>query len=1225
MATLILDSTINHNSVDISDIELTSYPKPASTIDFEEHQSNTGKPSESKRKTSELKVVDQVYGPLRIGNFYITRRSLDALGATLDGQVLDGKNTFFRTPSRKFIDGLQFDPVKINARMKTSVSDDDYSLTALLFEIASRRPLTSPTLLNNDIDIHADTDGYLTKLKQLLVSAQKLDIRHAHMSEPLPKWANRTASRTMAGTGIGLQAFGIYSGLCGLQDAVKNKDSYGIIFNSAAYTADITSIAVDLAVTHKATQMLKAGQSAYKGFAHTSFALKLGRGGGLIGGALTLPFDIISAVDSFNAAAKATGKEAVNHYVNAGLSVTSAAMTVLLGTAALAGFSSAGPIGLVAGLLLVAGSRIWAAINVVDDIDDYITLTTEERLRTGWFAFWGISPDESVENRHIIARAAAQHARQLQASARKLLDEDLKDHTEAVINGRFHVEVESIQIPTYHSTPENPQYKTIKRPRIVDDNDTIDARAGVTENTKGSVLGASSELKNILWFLGGGFDTVQGVTNKPNNFYYRLGPKFLDGGKQDDEFVFEGAADLLQTKDHSGLIGELDGGAGSDSLKLTGTFPAGHEERFGYKIDLKQGEMFVKVEPDKADGLILHSMLRNIENIDTLAGSNNEVIGTDGPNIIKARGKDHVDAGAGDDQIYVLSPFASIRGGPGKDTYALSHLPGNVVIHEEGTDESFIVLDWRSDLIESWEIKNADLIVTSGFDLDDDKKRYVRLTNLYDWTDNRTQKLRGGKLTFITRDGFRWIPELPEIIIDSQYAPASQIQVSMLQQGTRELPAILHSSDITVPQDKNTHYWISRNNQHTTLTVTEQKNSFLTTVYLDFSSAELSNVLATYNIEVLAEGELKNIMYRNCNLKLFFGEKSLSINNLASSWWRSPGRINNGLTRPLMMLNHSFVLILNDGVSYRLHVPPIADDHLSNYGIGHSQRAKAITLTPREGEHLYLRPLDNTPHPLGDQARCVRFSLPTAQTAIETLSGNGSTYLVHLSNDMSLRLSTPGAMASATERLAFSSTWELDATALGHVDITLSNNQLLIGKCTVHLPEYDNSEDLVDQIRVITASGIVHAVDLIFEAIYIESIDARFFIPPDDPDTPLPAEWSTATSVQLPVRNISMKDGTPGALSYHLSQRRWVLDTDFSRLVDVDDLKTINHCTHQMNVFEVVAKIALDYSPPISAQGLHTLRAQCAKLRGDLSLDDATRLERAKNLAWLLAGQSSVN
>lgn len=95
MATLILDSTINHNSVDISDIELTSYPKPASTIDFEEHQSNTGKPSESKRKTSELKVVDQVYGPLRIGNFYITRRSLDALGATLDGQVLDGKKHFF--------------------------------------------------------------------------------------------------------------------------------------------------------------------------------------------------------------------------------------------------------------------------------------------------------------------------------------------------------------------------------------------------------------------------------------------------------------------------------------------------------------------------------------------------------------------------------------------------------------------------------------------------------------------------------------------------------------------------------------------------------------------------------------------------------------------------------------------------------------------------------------------------------------------------------------------------------------------------------------------------------------------------------------------------------------------------------------------------------------------------------------------------------------------------
>ncbi|NYH07204.1 calcium-binding protein [Pseudomonas moraviensis] len=1224
MATLIHPSSIDYNDIDIADMQLVANERQFSTIDYDDGSSRTSSPV-LKNNRAQLKTVDQVFGPLQISGYSITRRALDTLGATVDGQPLNGKNTFFRTPGKRFINALQFDPVAIEARMKTTTGADDYLLPALLFELASRRPLTAPPLLIDPLDAHTEPGAYQTKLKQLLNSAQKLDIRHAHIEEPLPNWVKRSTSRTMASTGIGLQAFGIYSGLRGLQDAIRDKDSYGIVFNSSAFTADVASIAIDLAVARKATQMLKASESAYKGFAKTSFALKLGRGGGLIGGALTLPFDIISAVDGFKAAARTTGKESVNHYVNAGLSVTSATMTVLLGAAALAGFSSAGPIGLVAGLLLVAGSRVWAAINVVDDIDDYIALTTEERLRTGWFAFWGISPDESIEDRHLIAKSAAQHSRQLQTTARKLLDETLKDQTEAIINGSFQVDIESLQVATYQWTPENPKYKTIKRPRISDNRDNIDARAGVTKVTPGAVLGTSTDDKDILWFIGGGNDTILGVEKKSNRFYYAAGHKTLIGGDNADEFIFEGAADLLKTGTDQALISELKGGAGNDTLKLSGDFPETNAERYGFRVDLHKGEMSLLVKPPtpKEQAYRPHSNLQSIENVETLAGATNEVVGNDGPNIIKSRGRDDIDAGAGEDQVYMLGHSASANGGKGKDAYAIAHVPGQVSIVEDGEDPSIIALDWRSDLIESWKIENRELVITSGFEFDDASKKVVRIKNVYQQTaDKRT--LNNGKLTFITQDGFHLVPELPPSI---ETPLQVDVEVVILRQGIRHLPVIVFDTECTVPHDKSSSYWVSRNKARTDFRIKQPGKKIATSLHVDHASTELTRVEAHYNADLTCGTYFNYIMYKECGMTLHFGNKQISVKNLASSIMTGLRELKPGLKAPELALNHPVILIMNDDVSYRLVQPPAADSRFLNDTFettGPMQWSSAVPLPllPRAGTHQYLQPLDNQTHTLGSRDKCIKLNPAPQQTAVESLTGEGSKYLVHLSPGMSLRISTPDALATASQQLAFSSTWEFDASSLGEVEIRLIDNQLQIGQTVIYLPQYQNMGDLIDQVRVITAEGIVWAVDLIFEAVYIEAIDARFLVPATDVSPPLPAGLKQHPEDHILVRNMVMKDGSLGALRYHLTQRKWMLDTDKSRTIAPRDLQTTNHCTHQLKLFEEVAQIGLAYSPPLGEQALRVLREQCVKLMGDLSLEYPAKLEKAKHLAWLLSGQS---
>jgi hypothetical protein len=1167
MATLINEAVIQSDAIVITDMKIESNKHNDSTIDI---NNDSDKPLDSsqKRKVDQLKVNDSVFGPIQIGEISITRASLDALGATIDGHPLNGGNTFFRNAQRSFINSLQFNASDIAHHMKSAKGNDIYLLPNLLFDMASHRPITAPAMIRENTTVETNPGNFLGKIEKLLTCAQKLDLQHTQLPPNTRRWVASAKTHLTVGSSVGLQAFGIFMGLRGVVTAIKAGDTKEVVINATGIASEIGSIAVDVGVSKIANEMLMAGKHAFKDFAKTRFALRLGRSGGLIGGALTLPFDVYTTVNSLKAASHATGKEAIDHYVSAGLSITSAAMTVILGTAALAGLSFVGPAGLLAGAMLAIGSQVYGAVRIVDDIDDYIELTLGERWRSGFFSFCMLDVEQGVMDRYNQARSMIQHTEQLKRNARRLLDVQLKDSTEAVVNGSFDVDLVPTRVWKRNWWTKIDSYQTENVPVIRGGDDTIDASDGVTTDMPGAHLGVAGENKSILWYIGDGKDSIKGVIKKSNVFYYGAGIKDLTGGEKDDHFVFEGAADHIRKNIEAPTHSKLKGGTGNDTLSLNNS----HFTHKGYDVDLRAGTLQVRTpDTDAEDGATykFHSLVESIENIETLKGAVSVVTGTHERNIIKSRGKDTINAGAGNDQIQLLHVGATAAGEEGIDEYFIAHEHGRFCIVEDGEQDSTIELDWPLDLIESWVIEKNSLVITSGFVFYDYPKTIVIIRDVYETSKNQT-RLKNNKLIFLTKDGYQLKPDLPETIESGKNL---DIEVDIIKYGQPAKPIIVYTPECWTMHQNETRYYIPRSEQSVTFYSAERPD-VVTFVYLDYASSELSKVEAHFSAR---QSEKRKDLMAACDLTYHFGEKLITLQHFA--WARG------GDTDPMNMIkilrtmaanpSHKYLLIFNDGVALNAKLTPEtdaapADDNYETYSFKHWTTPLDLPMKFRQKQFDYELPT-NDAWKLNAIDACATIEPRTIRTGIENLEGSGSTYLVHLVTNVTLSLTTPGALATAVTRLPNSSTWELDATRLGKVEIKLENNQLLIGSCIVHLPVYE-PDDLIDQVRVITEKGIVHVVDLSFDRIYRDGLDARFFEEPDSTKT-LPDAFASMANQEVKVRNITFADNWPGAFSYSFSSHSWILRSDKSR-VEFSELRVINRCTHQ------VPKITLLNVPP---------------------------------------------
>ncbi|PAM81492.1 hypothetical protein CES87_25280 [Pseudomonas sp. ERMR1:02] len=511
------------------------------------------------------------------------------MNATVHGEPLDIGNTNFRRTTQAFIDGLRLNPADVESRMWASGTVGDYTIPSLLFEIATHRSVDAPPLFNEAQTSHTQ------KIDRLLQAAQKLDIRDTRLPENVPGWVNKQKSKVVNSMGVGLQAFGIYSGLMGICDAIKTGNRTEAAISAGAVVTELGSLIIERGLVKTAQELIETSARIYQGFAKTRFGLYLSRAAGLIAGALTLPFDIYFAIKALNDASQTTGKQALDHYVAAGMNLTSAALTLILGTAALAGFAHAGPLGIAAAAILITGSQIYSAIRQVDDIDDYIELSVDERLVTGFLAFVNQSAPQRIQDRYSIALTLDQHSKMLTSRARKWLDGQMKDSIEAIVNGKVDVSLKAAQVFWFEwdaqgreSTPS----KEIKAPLVEDGNDTIDARNGIPSNLPGVVKGTRGESKATLWLLGGGKDTVIGVENKPNHFSYGTGSKHLTGGKKDDHFLFAGAVQTLKAPAPVKTDAHLLGGDGDDTLVFQGQLQSQDvSTHIGFEIDLESGRI----------------------------------------------------------------------------------------------------------------------------------------------------------------------------------------------------------------------------------------------------------------------------------------------------------------------------------------------------------------------------------------------------------------------------------------------------------------------------------------------------------------------------------------------------------------------------------------------------------------------------------------------------------
>lgn len=1098
-----------------------------------------------------LASLDKHFGPLRIGEVMTSRVELQALGATVHGQPLSPANAGMQSADQAFLDGLNFDADKVHARLRSADIADSGAPAMLFFEICCKRSPDAGELFVRTGAI--ETGSSFERLNRLSQSAQKLDIQRVDAFENSPGWVSRSKSYLLSGAGVGMQAFGIYSGYMAMIDAIKHGETGEAWLQGGSIAAEFGSLILEQGFSKGGQAMIRNGGMIFRFFPRTSVGKFLSRGAGMFASILTLPFDINDAVKSFNAAAVTSGKEAQDHYVSAGLSVAGAGISLALGVAALAGFGSvAGPLGLAAAALLIAGSVIYQAARVVDDIDDYIELTFHERLRSGWFAFTRQEMDKDVMDRYKLSKGYRDHEGQLQLSARQMLEGAYKHSIEHVVNGAFRVELKSLELWRYQwdeQAGEQP-FKLDTHAAVVDGDDVVDASQGLPADLQGKVSGTAGDGKGVLWRLGDGNDRVIGVENQPNMFSFRAGHKALTGGAKSDAFYHEVTHDELNRASKPAHLSVLDGGAGSDTLAFEGSRPLDDTTHIGHDINLQTGK--VNLRGLDADVAAVHvAQLTSIENVSTLRKGTSRVTGSDEANRIAANGYDRVNAGAGDDTIAIGGVDCRVDGGSGRDRYYIADTCMRTTIIEDGEHASLIEFGWPREIIQRWEINDTALVVRSLRGVDgNDPEHVLTIENVYQRIDGERQ-LKNSQLVFKTQDEYELLALLPS---KPGAASVEQIDIAVTLIGKPSPVAeIISSGKVDINDLGRKRHYVSRLPGDIEFVAKRHATHTSRTVHLDFKSTEIEDVVVSYGVEI-RKGVSGNthLTYKNIDLALHLPEKVVTfkgvIQPIAAATGYS-GRNSLKVTTPL--LAQDIVLILQDEVSYRLQVPELNyQDDARNPG-PRSQSTRSC-LKRRTGNYLFTRPLAG--EKLALPAQPSKVVIPAGpHTGIHVLHGQSSTYDVYLTSNSIVRLSTPGAAA----KTANASVWNIFTSAMTETikrdDIQLDTTRLRIGSAVIELPTVDDDAP-VESVSVVTSAGHIYEISLLFEVLQLYVIDASAYTSVEALMAEIDAHRQrNELAASVHVTHLCAK-GKTGTLVYRSTKQHWSLDNDPQKPISLEDL-----------------------------------------------------------------------
>lgn len=1098
-----------------------------------------------------LKTLDKHFGPLHIGELTITRVEMKAMGAKVNGEAMSAQNSNFKLPDQAFLDALSFNPAQVEARIKSVDTTDSSKVATLFFELACKRSTNASHLFVASEPLVAGSP--MERFDNLVGSAQKIDIQRLDSLEHMPSWVNRTKSYLQSGAGVGLQAYGIYSGMLGIAEAVKVGDLGEAAFNAGAITSELGSLILEQGLTKGGEAMFRSGGAVFNRFPVTSVGKTLSRGAGLFACVITLPFDITGAVKSFNAAAASTGKEAQDHYVNGALNVASAGISVTLGLAALAGFgSAAGPLGLAAAAVLILGAEIYRAARVVDDIDDYIDLSFHQRLRSGWFAFTHQELDQDVMDRYKITKAFSDHEQILESSAKDLLAGAYKNYVEHVVNGSFAVQLRPVKIWHYQwdeSVGEKP-YKVQNEPMIVTTNDTVNARDGLPADLQKVVSGELGKDKGVLWRLGDGHDQIIGVKDKPNYFSYRADPKILTGGDKNDEFYFETTDTDLDRVVKPSRISVLNGGQGTDLLAFEGSRPPHDTHHSGYDVNLQTGTVTLRGGNPSTEEIPVAN-IQDIENISTLHLGSNRVTGSDAANRIVANGNDYVAAGAGDDTIFIRGSYCSVEGGSGADRYYIADSAVQTTIIEDGQQTSHIEFGWPLEKIQQWRIIGNSLTVTSLRGEDGELPQHtLTITNLYKEVDSQ-RRLNTNLLLFKTQDGYELMPTLPVLLTDTL---SHDVEVIVTVKGKRPPVVDIINGGTTLLSGKEPkHYFVSRNSRRVDILAPAQQPRTSSVIYLDYKSDEIREIRASYNVDAhKGVSDFTYLDYANVNIWIFLPLKVLNLTGIVMK--KPDGRSVTGSSYLTVGIHnaHDVVLILQDGKSYRLQPPRVsyANDAADP---GYRSLLAWECLVPRNGQYLFNRPPAAETYLLSTKPQRIDIAARTHQGTY-VLQGQSSSYDIYPASNSIINLSTPGAMANTAD----ASTWNIFTAGMTETvarsDVRLSSQMLQVGSVVFELPKMDEDAP-VESISVATSSGNIYEVSLLFKALLLYLINAQGYADLRALRADIETHCKRSElAAKVLVKNINVTPAMSGTIYYHSTHDYWGIDSDMAYRINPEDL-----------------------------------------------------------------------
>jgi len=582
-------------------------------------------------------------------------------------------------------------------------------------------------------------------------------------------------------SGSGLRAYGVYHSLSAMLSDFRQGRSGDALRNLGEMLSEFAGEALERGSARLGGFLQQALRRASSPLARIGHGIGrwLARGAGMLGNLLTLPFDLYTAITSFQDSASRNGLERQDLLFAGSMATLGATVGLGLALAAAAGAGAvAGPLGLAFGAVMIATAQIYSAVRQVQEVERWVSLSAAQKLALGWRYFTGQGIDLDTEQRAQQARVDPLLRQLARDEAQRLLADPL---------------IGAVLIPTPQSvsrllrgtTPDDHAHQHLQRGRsetgggyeifLQASDDSIDARAlsdiGATYTLYTKPGEPAANLALVI-NAGNGNDQVIGAVERPNRIEVGSGDKTVSGGARDDLFilnahpawndrapslaVFCRASDQLANYRYA-----FDGGAGSDTLVLDTRFEHSHAR--GYRVDLAARSIDL-IERD--GGFTPLGSVRQIEHLLHAlpaggAPTQHQLWGDEQANTLSGSSGDRL-YGRGGNDLLRLAGSASADGGDGDDVYQIAMLfaGDHVILRDSGRSNpdtaarSIVYLDFSLQLIRDWRIVGLDLQLTlhSGAS--------ITVQRIYEERDGR-RALAAGSWTFATQDGFVLQPALP--------------------------------------------------------------------------------------------------------------------------------------------------------------------------------------------------------------------------------------------------------------------------------------------------------------------------------------------------------------------------------------------------------------------------------------------------------------------------------